>query len=165
MIYHAFCFSSARTDLFGGQGGTPFDDVQGPPGTQVIVGITTLWIRHGIYIESIRPQYTLADSTTMTPNAHGGTSEREIRIPVGPSITEIRGVTDRTYLLDMTIFTTDGGGVVRGYGLHSGFGLTGLQPFSVQQRIIGFYGRGGGLIDALGFYYIGQLEVSLQLGC
>lgn len=105
LIYHAF-FLSARTGLFGGVGGFSFDDVQGTQ-TQEIVGIRALRIRHNVYIESIRAEYILADGNVMVPNAHGGTAEREIRIPftTGATITEIRGITDGRFLLDMTFFT------------------------------------------------------------
>ena len=112
-------------------------------------------IRHGAIIESIQPEYTLSDGTTSIGSIQqGGTSQREIRIPFQTDyeLTEVRVLTDEILIYGLTFITTDGSGNTQGYSTH---GMTGLIPFTVQERVIAFYGRSGGLLDAIGFYYIG----------
>ena len=39
------------------------------------------------------------------------------------------------------------------------YGVTGSTLFHVQERIIGFYGRVGQIMDAIGFYYLRKFSL------
>ena len=124
---------------------------------QQIVDIRAIRVRHGLHLQSLTAEYVLlGQSIFILDPPHGGqTSEPEYRVPIptGEMLTEVRGLTDHFFINDLTFVTTDGSGVMRGYSLHGQ--TTGLTSFTVQERVVGFYGRGGGFIDAIGFYYIG----------
>ena len=153
-VVKVFTFFSARSAAFGGTGGVSFDDVQSQ--NEQIVGVRAIRVRHGLYVESLRAEYISIDGSIFLSNpTHGGTLAPEIRIPfqTGEVLTEVRGLTDHFFVNELTFITTDGSGVMRGYSLHGQ--ITGLTSFTVRERVIGFYGRGGGFINAIGFYYIG----------
>ena len=57
----------------------------------------------------------------------------------------------------VTFITMTADGTQRSYGP---FGKTSKTPFSVEGYIIGFYGRSGNFLDALGTYYLKSVKKS-----
>ena len=141
-----------RSGIFGGRGGSFFDDVQlhNPLG---IVGIRALRIRYGNQIDSIQATYLLAGPSGYTAPRRGGTGgvETFIQFSLGEVITDVRGWTNHG-VVDRLMFITN----TRTYGP---YGVTGSTPFHVQERIIGFYGRVGQIMDAIGFYYLRKFSL------
>ena len=137
---------------FGGGGGGSFDDVQSL--NQQIVGIRALRIRHSHVLEWIEPTYLLENGSTVLGERHGVNNNGEeyyFEFADDEVITEVQGVSGR-FMYSLTFITTDGTNITRRYSMH---GST-FTSFSVQEQVIGFYGRSGGLIDALGFYHDGE---------
>ena len=131
-----------------------FDDFNITSLREQIAGITGLRIHHGINILSIQAEYILANGSTYLAESHGGIGGQEDRIQFSSSevITEVRGLTDRFLVYQLLFITTDGSGNTRQYGP---YGNSQLTPFSVQEQVIGFYGMSGGIIDSIGFIYVG----------
>ena len=140
-----------KSPEFGGNGGNAFAD---PIETTVppIINVTALRIRHGNQVDSIQADYQLLGGGSFTGSNHGGTGGQptEVCFSEGEVIVEMSGKTNNT-LLDQVTFTTrkpDGS-----TGTYGPFGKTGRTPYCVRGRIVGFFGRGGNLIDALGVFY------------
>ena len=128
-------------------------------------------IRHAVFVESLQAEYKLTDASVYRPTPeHGGNVARQIRIPFqtqrGEMLTEVNGLTDHRFLYSLIFVTTDGSGLRRSYVMHSRPESIGLQSFTLRERVIGFYGRSGGAVGRLGFYYIGWcLRVGAKLLC
>ena len=143
-----------RSALFGSSRGDPFDDVTQIP--QTVVGIRALRIHHGFHIVALQAEYVLADGSIFVADAHGEErdelQETHIIFPAGEVITEIRGLIGPFLVAQLTFVTTDAANTTRVYGP---YGTTEVEPFRVQERVAGFYGKSGGLIDSIGVYYDG----------
>ena len=146
-----------RTGEFGAGGGigVSFDDISGRP---QIVGIRALRIRHRFQIDSLQAEYILVNGSILVAEEHGleqeGDQETYIVFSAGEVITEVRGLTD-SFILNLTIFTTDTANNIRQYGP---YGVTDITPFSIQEgNINGFYGTSGSVLDSIGVYFDGLL--------
>ena len=141
-----------KSQQFGGRGGSAFDD---PVETHSpsIVGIKAIRIRHGNQIDSIQVTYLLADGSTYVAPKHGGNggSETYIQFDSREEIVKVLGETNNTLVDQMTFVTKSANGIKKKYGP---FGKTGQTPFQVTGKIIGVFGRGGNLLDAIGFYMV-----------
>ena len=136
-------------------GGDPFDD-----GITAIVPhavhIASLSVCHGDAVDGIQVNYTLEDGKTLVGFSHGVTdkcTKKFIEFREGESIVRIEGKTQATYgyVSQLTLFTATVGGLPSTY---RPFGLGGDsdEPFSVTGAAIGFFGRAGQVLDALGLY-------------
>ncbi len=141
-----------QSDAFGGSGGNPFVDhieTSVPP----IVNVTRLHIRHGNQVDSIQADYELLGGGSFNGPNHGGTGGKptEVCFSQGEVIVEMSGKTNNTLVDQVTFTTRKSDGTTCTYGP---YGKTGKTPFGVQGRIVGFFGRSGNLLDALGVFYV-----------
>ena len=141
--------SLQNSDRFGGSGGEPFDDYTEKSG---IVGVKSVQIRHGNQVDMIDITYNLCGGGTFNGGQHGGTggSLSSFSLEEGDYISKIEGKTNGVLAdqLTFTVITCSGRTVT-----HGPYGKTGRQPFSVEGKIVGFFGRSGNLLDAVGVYY------------
>ena len=154
--------SILQSSTFGGGGGSAWDDnilTKSP----AIVGIHKVDIRHGDQVDSLQVTYRLADGSTYTAPSHGGTggSFSSFTLASNERIVRVEGKTDSTVVDRVTFVTKNDVGEEKKYGP---FGKTGRTPFSVEGYIVGFFGRSGNLLDALGVYYLPQLQKSSLFG-
>ncbi|KAL6851968.1 hypothetical protein ACP4OV_020153 [Aristida adscensionis] len=136
---------------WGGSGGTDFD-VTKPP--HRLVSVT---IRSGDYIDALGFSYVdqAGDKHDIAP--WGGSGGRPDTILLEPTefVKELSGTTDNNLVSSLTFVTN-----VRTYGP---FGKVVGTPFSVplpgNGSIVGFFGRTGALVDAIGVYVRGSAPV------
>jgi hypothetical protein len=138
--------STATLGPFGGPGGSPFQD---PGPIPDLSRITRITIRSGSLIDAIATTYLLPDGSSQT-FSHGGTggTATDIYFNPGEQIIAIVG-SSGTYLDNIAFLTEDPQGVRRTHGPYGGDGGT---QFIVNQKVNGFFGRSGSLIDQLGFF-------------
>ncbi|XP_020102056.1 protein GOS9-like [Ananas comosus] len=136
-----------KLGLWGGDGGSP-RDIDGYP-----TRLSKIVVRSGQAIDSLYFEY-VQDGKTFEAGPWGGSGGRpnEITFEPGEYLTAINGTTsqfsDVTNLLRSLTFVSN----VRKYGP---FGPEQGTPFSVpiaNGRVVGFYGRSGTLVDAIGIY-------------
>ena len=141
-----------QSELFGGTGGNAFVD---PIATTVppIINVTRLRIRHGNQVDSIQADYELLGGGSITGPNHGGTGGQptDVRFSQGEVIVEMSGKTNHTLVDQLTFTTKKSDGSTGTYGP---YGRTGRTSFGVEGRIVGFFGRSGNLVDALGVFYV-----------
>ena len=137
-----------QSSLIGGTGGSYFNDYDD---NNNITGIVGMRIRAGDQIDSIQVTYRLNDGTTFTAPRHGGTGGTEFSFTLadGEKLTRMEGMTYITGVaVNMLTFYNNLNNVYGPYG------TIGLRPFSVTaSEIVAFFGRVGGLMDAIGVYY------------
>lgn len=147
---------------FGGGGGSAWDDdiVNHSP---TIVGIERIDIRHGNQVDSIQVTYRLSDGSTYTAPKHGGSggSPSSITFASDEFIIRVEGKTNNTLVDQVTFVTRNASGAEKRYGP---YGKTGRTAFSVDGYVVGFFGRAGNLLDALGVYYLPPVKKSPQFG-
>ena len=151
-----------RSPLFGGYaGGDPFDD-----GAYAVVphvtGIDSLLIRHGDSIDGIQVVYALENGQNITSAYHGGRGGNVdlIQLADGEYIARIEGerrsgdTSVTQYLTSITLYTRNvQDAAVKVYGPfgnangHEGDHV----PFNLAGVVVGFYGRSGTYLDAIGF--------------
>jgi hypothetical protein len=135
------------TDIYGGQGGDAFSDFQPPAGARII----EVRIRTGDRVDSIQMVYALADGRTVQGPRHGGsggglnsvrldTDEYIIGISgrCGNSIDSVRIITNKR---TSPLFGGRGGNREYRVEVPGGF------------QAVGFTGRAGNLVDAIGLTY------------
>ena len=151
-----------KSDLLGGTGGSVWDDGV-LTHTPTIVGVRSIHIRHGNQVDSIQVTYLLADGTTYTAPRHGGSggSSSSFTLADDERIVRMEGKTNNVLVDQVTFITMKADGTQKSYGP---FGKTGKTSFSVEGYIIGFYGRSGNLLDALGAYYLESVKKSDYFG-
>jgi hypothetical protein len=133
--------------MFGGTGGSEFEDPIAVPGLSAIRGIR---IRRGGVIDAIQVTYDTPSGRQEGPQHGGNGGEADgFYLRAGERITAVFGRTG-AYLDSIGFLTEDHLGIRRSYGPYGGGG--GGNPFIVHGEVIGFAGRSGGLIDAIGFY-------------
>ena len=149
-----------RSPLFGGYaGGDPFDDgayAVVPP----VTGIKSLIIRHGDSIDGIQVVYALENGQNITSAYHGGLGGKAdlIQLADGEYIARIQGEMisggppTTQYLTSITLYTRNvQDAAVKWYGpFGKANGHEGV-PFSFAGVVVGFYGRSGTYLDAIGF--------------
>ena len=140
-----------KSAQFGGNGGSAFTD---PIETHIppIVRVSKLRIRHGNQVDSIQADYELLGGGCYSGGNHGGTggSPTEVPFAEGEVIVKMSGKTNNTLLDQVTFTTTKSNGSTGTYGP---YGKTGRTAFEVDGNIVGFFGRSGNLVDALGVFY------------
>lgn len=137
-----------HTPLFGGTGGSPFNDTLLAPSG--IVRMLTLTIRSGAYIDSVQATYRLENGQIWTAPTHGGGGGS----PITLSLTDedhISTLVLRTGAVvdQLTVITSRGGHPNHVYGP---FGGSGGSPQYIIGNIVALYGRSGAYLDALGIY-------------
>lgn len=151
-----------QSSLHGGTGGNSWDDnITGHK--PAIVGVRRIDIRHGNQVDGLQVTYLLADGSTYSAPMHGGGggSPSSFILAEDEMIIRIEGKTNNTLVDQLTFITKNAAGEEKKYGP---YGKTGQTAFSVEGYVVGFFGRAGNLLDALGFYYLPSLEKSPQLG-
>ena len=150
--YTQFSPKITTTEYFGGNGGHAFSD---GISTHLpdITGIEAIRIRHGDQVDSIQATYRVANGSTWVAPKHGGHggSETFIQFTDDERVIRIEGKTNHVLVDQLTFLTQKGDGSQQKYGP---FGITGKTPFAVGGKILGFFGRSGNLLDAIGFFYI-----------
>ena len=128
-----------QSPLFGGFGGTAFDDrVE----SLTFEGITALTIRHGRNIDAIQATYKLPDggSYTTPQRGGGGGTATTIHFEEGEKIVRISGKSGPSKLIDMLrILTQTALGELKQYGPY-GTGLPGPSDFTVTGAVSGLLG-------------------------
>ena len=146
----------------GGGGGSAWDDdILGHSPT--IVGVYKVDIRHGNQVDRLQVTYRLADGSTWTAPAHGGSggSASSFTLAQDERIVRVEGKTNNVLVDQLTFITENAAGVQKSYGP---FGKTGRIAFKYEGYIVGFFGRSGNLLDAIGVYYLPPLQTSPQYG-
>ena len=137
--------------LFGGSGGLPFAD---PiiPNIPPVVGVKRIRIRHGDQVDSIDVDYVLLGKGELDGINHGGSGGEPtyITFDEGEFIIKISGTTNGRLVDQLTFTTRKVDGSVHTYGP---YGKTGNTPFEIEGNIVGFFGRSGALLDAIGVFY------------
>jgi hypothetical protein len=144
----AFAQQIASTEIVGGPGGGDFSDSQPPAGARV----TEVWVRTGERVDSVQMMYTLPGRRTVTGPRHGGTGGglNTFRLDPDEYIIGLSGRCGET--IDSIRFHTNkrisllygGGGGDRDYRVDLPDGT----------RAVGFAGRAGDYLDAIGLTYI-----------
>ena len=155
-----FYYSLQRTELFGGNGGVAFD-VNSIISN--ISGIKTLKVQSSYKIDAIEVTYfdTLRKPLE-TPNHGGFTAEGQVTTIEFEEDEEIIQVKlgeyyDTTletphYLIGtLQMMTQKEDGSQKVYGP---FGSRSTKEFTLDGRVMGFFGRSGWFLDAIGMYYI-----------
>ena len=138
---------SSEAGIYGGRGGTPFSDTNIPQGAR----ISEVRVYAGQYVDGIQAVYTLPDGRALEGPVHGGTSggRNVFRLDSGEYIVGISGrygdVVDSLALRTNRRTSQAFGG--RG----------GDRNFTFQvpagNQAIGFMGRAGRYLDAIGLNY------------
>ena len=153
-----------KSKQVGGDGGSSWDDEILTHRPQ-IVGILSMTIRHGDQVDNIQATYLLADNTTYTAPAHGGSggSASSFTLAQGERIVRIEGKTNNAVLDQITFVSLTLDGSQKKYGP---FGKTGENPYAIDGHILGFFGTTGAynLVDSLGVYLLPPLQKSNQVG-
>ena len=155
--------SVTQSARFGGSsGGSAWDDgiLSHSP---AIVGVKKIDIRHGNQVDMLQVTYRLANGSTYTAPAHGGTggSLSSFTLAKNERIVRMEGKTNNVLVDQVTFVTQNDAGEEKTYGP---FGQTGQTQFKVEGYIVGFFGRAGNLLDALGAYYLPPLTKSPTYG-
>ena len=121
-----------------------------------IVNIKRIVISHGQSIDSIQVDYELLWGDILQGDKHGGDggSADTIELEEGEVIIQVHAKTSDVYLdqISFTSLKLDGTYVTHGpYGNTQGP----EQSVSVYGKVIGFYGNGGDVLDALGIFLMG----------
>ncbi len=150
----------APTACFGGTGGEAFDDRSCKCASDPVVGIKSLQIQYGYSVGSLQPTYQLASGLSYSAPQHGRAQAVSHSVTVclnlmsGEQIVQVSGKLgpSETGFVDMlTFITRDSFGVERMYGPY-GEGHSGAPDFVINGLVYGFFGRSGGMLDAIGFY-------------
>lgn len=135
-----------KTNSFGGDGGTPFDD---PPraGNQTIEAIQEITIRADKRVDYLKTKYLLSSGETMEC-AYGKASSGASVIPLaeGEKILAVKGRSGAR--IDRLEFITSKG---KKYGPYGG---PGGSEFTFVAEIRAFHGKSAGEINRLGFYAV-----------
>lgn len=149
------CSGIYGSGIHGGLGGQPFlDDLTR---AQRIRRIT---VRHGGYIDAIQVLWVDNDGKLQQGMRHGGGGGTEsiFELDDDETIVEIRGRAGA--YVDRLEFITN-------KGKHAAFGGQGGEPFRIDigsdRRLVGFWGRAAGLVDAIGVCLTPR-EVDLAAG-
>ena len=135
-------------------GGSKFDDqsdISVPP----IVGISTVTLWHGDFLNGIQAEYILLGGNKVVGEMHGGrnaTLTTIITLEKGEKIDHATFGHMRNYgfisLLSFIVKRISGKTEVVGP-----FGAKGVGAYSFDGNVLGFYGHSGSYINRLGFYY------------
>jgi hypothetical protein len=130
----------------GGQGGGPFSDTEISEKSKVLA----VQVTFGEYVDSIRLEYQDENQTVQELEKHGGqgSTAKTFVLAKEDHLTGISGLYGQN--IDCLSLHTQLGRTSELYGKYR----TGLQPFEYKvapgEEVIGFHGRSGALIDAIG---------------
>lgn len=134
--------------LFGGTGGSGFDDITAAKA--IVVCIKSITIRSGSKVDAIQVTYLLSTGSTFQAALHGGSGgdPQVLNFAEGENIITLEGRSGNR--IDQLKFTTrDSAGRTKVYGP---FGGSGGDPFIVNGVVNGFFGRSADALDAIGAY-------------
>ena len=163
------------SQLFGGNGGDVFDHDALTHVPQV-VRVKSIYLQYdSLSLISIQPTYLLYDGNTWQPDKRGGIGYSQVKHPVSLSFEEgedLIGIAGKTAYdgripspsidVNQLTLTTQKNGIIKEYGPYGKSSVENGSTFIVRGKILGFHGRSGWLIDALGAYY--SLERTELLG-
>jgi hypothetical protein len=138
---------AGQTNAAGGRGGSSFSDRDMPPGAR----IAEVRVRAGDHVDSIQAIYVLADGRTLEGARHGGTGGRMETFRLDPD-EYIVGISGRygEYVDSIRIHTNRRTSQTFG-------GRGGNRDFRIDipagNRAVGFLGRAGDSVDAIGLNY------------
>ena len=148
-----------------GPGGDQFDD-----GITAIIPhvarVSSLTVCHGDVLDGFQATYTLQDGKSFVGFSHGmensNCTKKIIDFMDNEMITRIEGKIQVSfrYISQMTLFTTIDGGLPSVYGPF-GTGTDQDTPFSMAGSPVGFFGRSGQVLDAVGLYINSTVPISL----
>jgi len=138
----------ASTEIMGGQGGNAFTDFQPPPGARV----AEVRIRSGDRVDSVQMVYTLQDGRSVVGPRHGGTGGglSTVRLDRDEYVIGLSGRCGdnidslRIHTNKRTSQLFGGGGGSREYRV----------TIPAGNQAVGFTGRAGDYLDAIGLAYI-----------
>ncbi|HYD38656.1 MAG TPA: jacalin-like lectin [Allosphingosinicella sp.] len=135
-----------KAKAFGGNGGSPFDDLQASGGA--VASVNEIVVRSGKFVDNISTTYGLPNGGTFV-GTHGGNGGQAstITLAAGEKVVGVKGRSGSR--LDQITFVTLG---PDGRKVHGPFGGSGGSPFEIEAEIDSFYGRSGTLEDRLGFF-------------
>ena len=140
--------------FFGGTSGDAWTDPV-ESNTHPIVNINEIIVKHGMSVDSIRTRYQLLWGEVLEGEKHGGDggSESNVYLEEGEVIVEVHAKVG-LYLNQVRFVSSRLDGSTGEYGP---FGQAGEddKDVSVYGKVIGFYGGGGDVVDALGVYFVG----------
>jgi len=136
-----------KTGLFGGSGGTPFND-----SAEHIVGIERITVYYSQYVNRLEVTYLLEHEERLTRSYGGGGGIESPEI-ILENDERICAVTVRSgEYVDSLAFITYRMFNLAGLKRYGPYGGTGGQAFTVlSPNIREFFGRSGALLDAIGF--------------
>ena len=140
---------------YGGKGGIPWDDFEECPNSTV-EGVHSITVYHGDQIDGLQVTYRLADGTLHPARLHGrrsGRFQNSFQLAPGEKIVRVEGKTNNVLVDRLSFVTRSEAGSENTYGP---YGITGDTAFAVEGDIVGFFGRSGDLLDALGVHYYGD---------
>jgi hypothetical protein len=138
------------TNVVGGSGGDPFSDVDIPMGAHVL----EVHIYSGAYVDAVQMQYALSDGRIVMGPRHGGPGGQLsiFRVDSDESILGVSGQYGN-YIDSIQILTTKRSSPIFG---GSGGGKEYRINVPMENQAIGFAGRAGKYLDAVGLTYIPQ---------
>ena len=149
----------------GGNTGIAFDDVSAfnQTGVSPIVGIHSINVSYGDFVEAIQVTYILANDTLYEAPSQGRSSKPFvfIRFESIEHITELEGMTNSSVINQLTITTTGPDYEKRVYGP---FGQPAPNLFSTKGYIIGFHGSSDNYLRNLGVYSLDEVKKSPLFG-
>ncbi|XP_022137459.1 jacalin-related lectin 3-like [Momordica charantia] len=144
---------------FGGRGGSPWE--------YVFQSIRRLVINHGLWIHSIQMQYENKDGELVWSKKHGSRDNGSSKSEVVLEFPDEYFVTIHGYYGDVHNFG-DAATVIRSLTLETDrrtygpFGVEDGTKFSfpiMETKIVGFHGRSGWYLDAIGLYFEANSQV------
>ena len=140
-----------KSQIQGGPGGVPFDDILLKVGSRHVVGVWSINISASNRIDSFQVTYLLSDGSFYPGPLHGNTTRPPARIVLGRQsyVDTIDGQTDGSSITQLTITTRGPEHEADEYGP---FGSSGAVQFRFQGCTTGFYGAASKHLDRLGVY-------------
>lgn len=159
-------YSVERSELFGGAGGGAFD----VHSIEEIAGIKELKVEASSKIVSLQVIYYNTAGRTLDAVKYGGRIDDRITVHSVTTIDQIefeededivqmkintyidQTLEDPSYIIGkMQITTQKKDGTMKQYGP---YGTEGTKEFTLNGRVVAFFGRSGWFLDAIGMYYI-----------
>jgi hypothetical protein len=138
----------APTAVYGGQGGTPFSDIDIPAGARVF----EVYVFSAEYVDAVQISYLLPDGRSISGQRHGGPGGRQniFRLDTDEYITGLSGRCGK-YIDSIRVHTNKRSSPAFG-------GRGGDRDYRVEipsgNQGAGFTGRAGDYLDAIGLTYI-----------
>lgn len=147
-----------KSQVQGGPGGTPFDDILLQVGSRHVVGIWSINISASSQIDSLQVTYLLSDGSIHPGPLRGNMTQPPARIVLGrwSYVDRIDGLTDGSSITQLTITTR---GPEHETDVYGPFGSSGgASQFQFQGCIAGFYGASSKHLNRLGVYALQNVK-------